>query len=815
MTGGFGPSLGPLSPSDSSQRWTGHARVLGPSWTHLPVLTIGLLGVQIFWSVEMSYASPYLVSLGLTTSQVALVFLAGPLSGLLVQPLVGAYADTNTSRWGRRRPYILTGCVICVAGMLLLGYTRAVAGVVFARGGRAHDVLTIILAVLAIFVIDFSINAVQAVDRALLVDTLPPAQQAAGNACAALMLGFGSVVGFFIGYLPLRTLLPFLQAESELQALSVLVSVVLLVCHGLTAMLTRERVLLKTAGTRRPSLKQEIREIWTHMRVLPRVIRQICFIQFFAWLGWFPVAFYTTLYITDVYLQEGSAFALKSGQAAAETLLSSNGTAVNNGTTDYPPLVRVLARALAGARTAPTASLPRAFLRASSPLNATISLPSPSDNSTSLSSNVVGPADVDAPTRLGARAQLLSALLALATNALLPLLIPDPAVASASSSARRRGLRNSRLMGRVDLGNGVGVGGGVSPIDGVNGLAGGLNGDGGGLGLGLGGGKAGEGKARWWHVRVPDVVRVPLPTLWAASHAIFAGCMFWSFFAHSVWSATFLIACTGFSWGVTQWAPFSLLAEAILTAPDPTVHAGGNHSTSIRLADTRTRAQAEEEEGFLVSRPGEESDSDGEDTGDEIEFVKPARRDGENGHHDEDPDGYGDDEDDSDGPSAAYPPPPRHHNNKSAALLLGNAAAQLSVVDVLTPRSTWGDDRRFEPEVGAAPPPGDGEGELMSSRDVERGERGEGEGGGLSAKAGVILGIHNIFIVIPQFLVTGLAAVIFAIFDGKAAVPGHAPLPGETEAGRNSVVYVFRIGGIWASIAFVLAWRLARELRRG
>ncbi|KAJ7907114.1 hypothetical protein B0H13DRAFT_2019444, partial [Mycena leptocephala] len=55
---------------------------------------------------------------------------------------------------------------------------------------------------------------------------------------------------------------------------------------------------------------------------------------------------------------------------------------------------------------------------------------------------------------------------------------------------------------------------------------------------------------------------------------------------------------------------------------------------------------------------------------------------------------------------------------------------------------------------------------------------GEGrEGGGLSAKAGVILGIHNIFIVIPQFLVN-------------------------------------RIGGIWASIAFVLAWRLAKELRR-
>jgi len=76
--------------------------------------------------------------------------------------------------------------------------------------------LTIWLAVLAIYLIDFSINAgqcishmgskaaelrlhtVQAVDRALLVDTIPPSDQAAGNAWAARMLGIGSVVGFFV-----------------------------------------------------------------------------------------------------------------------------------------------------------------------------------------------------------------------------------------------------------------------------------------------------------------------------------------------------------------------------------------------------------------------------------------------------------------------------------------------------------------------------------------------------------------------------------------------------------------------------------------
>lgn len=90
---------------DRDRRWAGVARVVGPAWTRLPSLTVGLFGVQMLWSVEMSYgkgppirpetttnamtASPYLLSLGLSKSLMAIVFLAGPLSGLIVQPVIG------------------------------------------------------------------------------------------------------------------------------------------------------------------------------------------------------------------------------------------------------------------------------------------------------------------------------------------------------------------------------------------------------------------------------------------------------------------------------------------------------------------------------------------------------------------------------------------------------------------------------------------------------------------------------------------------------------------------------------------------------
>ena len=98
----------------SDAQWAGISKIMGPRWARLPILTIGLLGVQVFWSVEMSYgecpmatvqvwteriklmmplcgpkASPYLISLGLSKSWMSLVFLAGPLAGLIVQPVVG------------------------------------------------------------------------------------------------------------------------------------------------------------------------------------------------------------------------------------------------------------------------------------------------------------------------------------------------------------------------------------------------------------------------------------------------------------------------------------------------------------------------------------------------------------------------------------------------------------------------------------------------------------------------------------------------------------------------------------------------------
>ncbi|KAJ3862305.1 major facilitator superfamily domain-containing protein [Lentinula novae-zelandiae] len=664
MTGGGFAVLDTASTSNDANRFSGVSYIRGPSWLHMPALTIGLLGISIVWSVEMAYASPYLLSLGLSKSAMAVVFVAGPLSGLVMQPVIGILTDSNTSKWGRRRPYMIIGTILCVFAMSLLGWTKEVAGLELIYGFRAQIGLTLWLAVLSVYLIDFSVNAVMAVDRALLVDVLPSTLQPSGNAWAARMGGFGSVVGYFAGNLDLPSLLP-IFGHTELQILSVVVSIILLGSHIIMASSVSERVLLKNnasgaGGPLAKSFTTEVRNMFENLWSLPRVIRQIFLIQFFAWISWFPVLFYSTLYIGDLYK--------------------------------------------------------RAFFATA------ILVPPPEISEDSLAA-----LDTEA-TRIGSRALFYSSLLALFMNVVLPFFTTE-----ASSSSRRR--KEERLN------------------------------------------SAGFSK----------VLKVHLVSLWAVSLGVLASCMIATFFTSSVAGGTALITITGFSWAITQWAPFALLGEAILTEPaSSSVH----EAVGIRLVDTRSRDEGNDgdDESETIFVAGEASDSDS-DSGhaQKGQFEREERR--------------------------------------KTLLRLGEAGS--SSVNVTPAVTNYREDDEDEGE---------------EDEDMD-----EHSGGGLSAKAGIILGIHNIFVVIPQFLVTGLSSIIFALVDPAKSVlhgshPGgtlgpalnHTTLGGaipryivrddtedelemiqelQASATSNSVVYIFRVGGISALIAFILCWRLARELR--
>ncbi|KAF8707727.1 MFS general substrate transporter, partial [Rhizoctonia solani] len=272
--------------------------IIGPQWLHLPILALPGLGTAVLWASMMSHATPTLLSLGMSKSTLSLVFLAGPLSGIIMQPLIGALADASTSKYGRRRPFMMGGCLVCVPAMLGLGFARGIGEALWPSHAQG---IAILISVLSIICIDFAVNAVMSADRALIVDMLPPHEQNSGNAWASRTSGLGQVLGFFIGNLDLPYM--FGSNSSQIGLLSVIAGLLLLGTHVITAVFVQEAVHQPRPGDA-TDLKQMLRNMWDTVLKLPATIRSICFIQFFSWLGWLPVMLFATEYIGDIYVRD-------------------------------------------------------------------------------------------------------------------------------------------------------------------------------------------------------------------------------------------------------------------------------------------------------------------------------------------------------------------------------------------------------------------------------------------------------------------------------------------------------------------------------
>ena len=149
---------------------------------YMILLTISLGGLQLAWSVEISNGTPYLLSLGMSKSLMALVWIAGPLSGTLVQPYVGMLSDKCRSPWGKRTPFIIIGSAATIVSLLALGWVREIVVSFFGIFGSNPESQLVrssvlILAVIFVYILDFSINTVQAGIRAFILDCSPSNQQ--------------------------------------------------------------------------------------------------------------------------------------------------------------------------------------------------------------------------------------------------------------------------------------------------------------------------------------------------------------------------------------------------------------------------------------------------------------------------------------------------------------------------------------------------------------------------------------------------------------------------------------------------------------
>ncbi|KAK1457552.1 general alpha-glucoside permease [Colletotrichum cuscutae] len=276
---------------------------------YLILLTISIGGLQIAWSVELSNGSPYLLSLGLSKSLMALVWIAGPLTGTLVQPYVGMLSDNCRLSWGKRKPFMVGGAIATIISLMFLAWTREIVGGIMSLFGADVESVAvkntiICVAVVGIYVLDFAINTVQASIRAFIVDCAPAHQQEAANAMASRITGFGNIVGYIAGYINLPTYLWFL-GDSQFKVLCAIASIALAATIAVSTTLIKERDprLEGPPASGKPGVFSFFGKIFKSIKRLPPQIRRVCQVQLCAWVGFFPLLFYTSSYIGEIYVE--------------------------------------------------------------------------------------------------------------------------------------------------------------------------------------------------------------------------------------------------------------------------------------------------------------------------------------------------------------------------------------------------------------------------------------------------------------------------------------------------------------------------------
>lgn len=274
---------------------------------YLFILTLSIGGLQVCWATELSKGSPYLQSLGMSKSLLAFVWIAGPLGGVLVQPYVGIRSDNCRSRIGKRVPFMIGGALITAISFLCLAWTREMVQAILGIFGANPDsnvvqITSIVSAIFWVYVLDFSINTVQAGIRAFIVDNVPLHQQEDANAWAGRMTGIGNILGYISGYEKLPKIMPWL-GRTQMQVLCAIAAIAICSTVAISALYIRERdPRLGAPPSENPGLLSFFVRSFQSAKRMPLQIRKVCMAQFFAWLGWFGFLFYMTTYVGQIKL---------------------------------------------------------------------------------------------------------------------------------------------------------------------------------------------------------------------------------------------------------------------------------------------------------------------------------------------------------------------------------------------------------------------------------------------------------------------------------------------------------------------------------
>ncbi len=253
-------------------------------------MSFGFLGIQFGWGLQMANMSAIYEYLGARPDQIPILWLAAPLTGLIVQPIIGHMSDRTWNRLGRRRPYFLTGALLASAALVLMPQSPALW-----------------MAAGLLWIMDASINVSMEPFRAFVADLLPEEQRTRGFAMQSLFIGLGAVVASALPWM-MTNLFHVHNAPATGHAIPLTVrfsfyvgAVAFLGAVIWTIVSTKEYPpddleAFAKMKQRKSGLFDNAREIFSSIGNMPSTMKQLAWVQLFTWLGlfcmwlYFPVA---------------------------------------------------------------------------------------------------------------------------------------------------------------------------------------------------------------------------------------------------------------------------------------------------------------------------------------------------------------------------------------------------------------------------------------------------------------------------------------------------------------------------------------------
>lgn len=294
-------------------------------------LNFGFLGVQIGYSLQNSNTSSIFESLGADVSHLSYFWLAAPLAGMVVQPIIGLFSDGTWSRFGRRIPYILGGSIISTLALALMPNCP-----------RLLAIAPLAMGAFILLFMDLSFNVTMQPFRALVADMLDDSQKTRGYVVQTFLINLGAVIG---AILPL--LMTWCGVSDEAAPGTVpshiaysyyIGGAILLLTVLVTSFRTREYPPEEFAryNNIHPEEEQTPRPGFiTLMRNIPPVMLRLGVTQFFSWAALFLMWTYLKPAITGVVTDHATGELLTTG--ATQTWVG-----VLNGTYPIPACIAAL-----------------------------------------------------------------------------------------------------------------------------------------------------------------------------------------------------------------------------------------------------------------------------------------------------------------------------------------------------------------------------------------------------------------------------------------------------------------------------------------